>query len=147
MSKLMGKIKKQYVFPWIGGLKDIWSMTSVYFSAINLLLISVTAYYTTISPLFKTPGAFAIYTPWLSIYIFVGGMFALVLIAMVLEYKFIYPSYFTFRNKQEYEHQNLLRGDIKLLADRLTRIEEALGITPAEESKKEPDGEEQSTDS
>lgn len=129
---MKGKIMKQHEIPWIGALKDLYSMTSVYFAALNLLLIAITAFATVIGPLLHTPGAFIIYAPWMNIYLFIGCLAVLVLLAMALEYKYIYPSYFAFRNKQEYEHQNLIRGDIKLLMERLARIEKALGIPPVE---------------
>ncbi len=139
LKKLCHKLLEQKSLPWIGALKDLWAMTSVYISAINFVLITITAYGTTIGPMLRTPGAGWLYLPWMRLQWFILALIIIVLTAMYLEYILVYKSYFTFRNKQEYDHNNLIRADIaalkdqqaaeaKMIDERLTRIERALSI-------------------
>lgn len=109
--------------PWIGMLKDLAVMTMFYVSIINFLLIAITAYFTTLRPFIL------IHAPWFKAWIFIGLLVLLALVLMFLEYKFVYASYFTFRNKQEYEHENLLRKkieDLEKKLDSLSSLEEQL---------------------
>jgi predicted transcriptional regulator len=48
-------------------------------------------------------------------------------IAMLIEYKVIIPSVMAFRNKQEYEHKNLLKKDLQEIKDKLNSIEKRIG--------------------
>jgi hypothetical protein len=111
---------KQHNIPWIGGLKDILTMVAFYMSMINFGLIILTSYEVTLGKYIKT------YLPWFNILYFYLLMFIILGLAMLFEYKFIYPSLYAFRNKQEYSHQNLLRGDLKEIKERLEKIEKAL---------------------
>ena len=45
----------------------------------------------------------------------------------------VYPSWIKFQNRQEYEHENLLRKDHAAIERRLERIEEKLGVKKADE--------------
>jgi len=68
-----------------------------------------------------------IYFPWMKIYIFYGVLLVVAAIAMVVEYKFVYPSFYAFRSQQEYKHQSPLRADLAkvlvLLNDISKRLE------------------------
>ena len=108
-------VAKQKNLPWIGPLKDIVMSTVFYISIINFILISVTAYYTTLRPFLL------IYAPWFKIWMWLSLLVGIVLVMMVLEYKFVYASWYTFRNKQEATHENLI---IK----RIDELEKKLGL-------------------
>ena len=115
MKVKLKNVAKQKNLPWIGPLKDIVMSTVFYISIINFILISVTAYYTTLRPFLL------IYAPWFKIWMWLGFLVGVVLVMMVLEYKFVYASWYTFRNKQEATHENLI---IK----RIDELEKKLGL-------------------
>lgn len=106
-SRLWSKALKQYnVGGWIGGIKDVANHATFWMSALNLGLVAATAYHTTIFPQVEH------LVPWFSFPVFLLSIILLAGTAMLVEYKIIIPSVFTFRNRQEYEHQNLIRKDI-----------------------------------
>jgi len=110
-------LAKQYNFgPWLGGLKDLFSRTMLYISIINFILIAVTAYNVTLK-------AFLLqYVPWITFWMYFAVLVTIVLLAMALEFKFIVPSHYTFLNKQEFEHQNLIRQELKEIKDILDTL-------------------------
>ena len=111
-------VAKQKNLPWIGPLKDIVMSTVFYISIINFILLSVTAYYTTLRPFLL------IYAPWFKIWMWLSLLVGIVLVMMVLEYKFVYASWYTFRNKQEATHENLIIKRIDELEKKLLEGEE-----------------------
>lgn len=123
MRKKLRQILRQYNLGLhVGGIKQILLQTVFYVSIINFLLIAMTAYNTTLR------AHILVALPWFKLWMFIMGLAVLVGIAMVIEYKVIYPSYIAFQNKQEYEHQNLLRVDLAKVLEQLERIEKALGL-------------------
>ena len=116
--RLLHKATKQYNSgPWLGGFKDLASRTIMYLSALSFTQISATFYYTTLKPVV------AQHAPWISFGLYFSVLVFLILLIMLLEYKFIVPSSYTFQNWQEYSHQNLIRGDLRKILDRLDEIE------------------------
>ncbi|KKN23701.1 hypothetical protein LCGC14_0902260 [marine sediment metagenome] len=110
----MKQLGKQYnLGPWLGGFKDLASRTMVYVSAISFTQITATFYYTTLFPNLKET------VPWLTFWMFFGTLVLMVLVIMLIEYKFILPSSYTFLNEQEYKHENLIRKDIRLLQEEM----------------------------
>ena len=110
---------KQHNIPWVGMLKDLAVMTMFYVSIINFILIALTAYYTTLRPVIMA------HAPWFKVWMFLLVLVGLSLIGMLLEYKFVYASYFAFRNKQEFEHENLIKKEIR---EQFEDLRKALGI-------------------
>lgn len=111
--KLLGGVKQNTkVSKWLGGLKDIFAMSSIYLSGVNFLLIAMTAYNTTIKPMLGQPGASLVYLPWMRVQWFIALLALFMLAMMLFEYKVVYPSYYKFKNEQEYNHGNLLRQDL-----------------------------------
>ncbi len=57
--------------------------------------------------------------PWLTLPLF----FVILLVAgsllLVLFYKFVYPSYYAFLNKQVYVHDNPIQRDLSMIKDKL----------------------------
>ena len=118
---ILHKVLRQYKLGWVGGFKDILTMVIFYMSIISFTLVAVTAYNTGLREWLL------IYFPWMKIYIFYGVLLVVAAIAMVVEYKFVYPSFYAFRSQQEYKHQSPLRADLAkvlvLLNDISKRLE------------------------
>jgi hypothetical protein len=98
---------RQRNIPLIGALKDILTQTLFYVSAINFILIAATAYGTTLG------GPIQHSFPWLKFPVFMGFLFLVVITGMFIEYKYVYPSLYCFKNQQEYTHENLIRKDLE----------------------------------
>jgi len=119
--RVKSKVYRQYnLGPWLGGLKDLLIRVLPYISMVNFVLIGVTAYHTTLGPFFE------VHLPWMSIWAFMGGILFMVILLMVIEYKVILPSYFTFFNKQQYEHKNPIRGDLEEIKKEIKRLEDKI---------------------
>ena len=56
---------------------------------------------------------------WLSIPIFFVLIVICCLILMYINYKYLYPSYYAFLNKQVYKHDNPIQQDLKLIKEKL----------------------------
>ena len=117
---ILHKVLRQYKLGWVGGFKDILTMVIFYMSIISFTLVAVTAYNTGLREWLL------IYFPWMKIYIFYGFFLLVALFAMVIEYKFVYPSFYAFRSQQEYKHQSPLRSDLALCLKKLDDISEEL---------------------
>ena len=99
--------------PFLGAFKDLASRTMVYVSALSFFQVTATFYNTTLKP------SFLQYVPWLSFWIYFLTLVVIVLLIMLFEYKFIVPSTYTFINRQEYIHENLIRKDLVLIKAKL----------------------------
>jgi len=114
-------LARQYNFgPWLGGFKDLFSRTMLYISIINFILIAITAYHVTLKVFLLQ------YLPWMSFWMYFIGLVVIVLLAMVLEFKFIIPSHYTFLNRQEFEHQNLIRKELEGIKKELEELRKEL---------------------
>lgn len=107
----------------LGGLKDLAQRTLFYVTAINFVLLVITTF--SVSQFINR----------VSFPVFVAILAVVLLLAMVLEYKFILPSTWRFINKQRYEHGEPLKDDLQKVLDgqsalssRLKRIEKKLEI-------------------
>lgn len=123
------RILKQYTLGWIGGFKDILTMVIFYMSIINFCLVAVTAYNTGLREWLL------VFFPWMKIYIFYGFLFLIALVAMIVEYKFVYPSFYAFRSQQEYKHQSPIQKDLAkclkkldIISDELEQIKKKINI-------------------
>ena len=116
LDNILRKITKQNDSNiWVGGAKEVLGHTIFWVSMINFVLIAATAYNTTLKDYIIN------YMGWVTFPLFMLFLAIVVFIAMLIEYRFIIPSVMAFRNKQEYEHQNLIRKD-------LDKIKKKLGI-------------------
>jgi hypothetical protein len=101
----------------LGGQKNIgkfWGMiaqvagqVAVFVSIINLFLIAVTAYNTTLSGYFEQHGVH------ISFWVFALVIVGLLLVAFLLMWKFALPSYYSSFNEQFYRHDNPIRADLE----------------------------------
>jgi len=104
--KLFGQhnIGKQW-----GMFAQTMGQLAIFVSAINFLLIAITAYNTTLSVWFVNWGIH------IQLWMFLCVVIVLLLVIFVLLYKFALPSYYSVFNEQFYQHDNLLRKDIDVL--------------------------------
>jgi len=107
-----GVMRQHAVGSWLGGLKDLIMRVLLYVSLINFLLIVATAYNTTLRDTLQ------VWAPWLSFPVFLGALVLLLLLLMILEYKVVLPSSWSFVNKQQYEHQSPVKEQL----DRIEKI-------------------------
>ena len=121
--KFWAGFTKQYkISGKIGGFKDLLMRTLFYVSIINFMLIAVTAYHTTLRDTLQA------WFSWLSFPIFLGILVVGLLLMMILEYKIVLPSTWVFMNKQQYEHQNLIREQLDKIEKTLGEIQRKQGI-------------------
>lgn len=120
-DSLIKQVLKQHkMSTHFGGIKDVLGQTIFYTSIINFTLIAITAYNTTIKFYAE------MYVPWFRFWMFILALFIFVIIAMILEYKFVQPSIFAYRNNQEYSHKNPIRRDIAALSVQVKELEEKI---------------------
>ncbi len=114
MYMLRGLLK-QHKVPWVGGLKEMLAQTAFYVSMINFVLIAVVAYSTTLRVFILD------WIPWFKLWMFLGGLVIIVLVVMVLEYKYIAPSLYSFRSKQMFEHESKITDALKRIEGHLEK--------------------------
>ncbi len=102
---------------------------AMFVSAINLFLIAITAYNTTLSSWFVGWGI------RVQLWMFLAVVVVLLLITFVVLYKFALPSYYSVFNEQFYRHDNLLRKDIEILKGTNKTILEKLEALEASKKK------------
>ncbi len=118
VKKSKGLAKQYNLGPWLGGFKDLASRTMIYVSVLSFTQISATFWYTTLQPAISKD------VPWLSFGLYFTTLVLGVLVIMFIEYKFILPSSYTFLNKQEYLHKNLIRQDIEEVMKEVGNLQE-----------------------
>lgn len=113
---MLERMLKQYRFRWVGGFKDMLMHTVFYVSMINFCLIAVTAYNTVIGDYILN------WIPGFRLWMFFAVLILLVLVAMILEYKFVIPSLYSFRSKQMFEHESKVMDELKNISQLLEEI-------------------------
>lgn len=106
---ILGWLRKQKSYPWIGGVKETLAQVMFWGTIVNSLMVAGTFYYTTLRFI----------AAWLPFWAFVGFAVVVVAIAYVIEYKFIVPSIWAFRSKQ------MMGFDTQVL-DKLDAIQNAV---------------------
>lgn len=81
--------------------------TLVWVGILNFLMIAGVAYWTTVRETLSK------YLPWFNFWCWALLLIIVLATAMFLVWKFLYPSFIAFRNKQEFEHQNLIRKELE----------------------------------
>jgi len=120
------KVFTQKRLPGIGAVKDIMIHSAFYFSIVNFGLIAATAYNTTLRPYFQQ------YTPWINFPLFISILAGIAVGTMLLEYKFVLPSYYAFRGKQYWKHESDLAVQLRTLTKKIESLEGKI------EEKKQP---------
>ena len=109
---------KQWNIPWLGAFMESFFVTLPLLSVINFWAI-ITVLYTTVRPHLLQ------YAPWVTMWLFVGCITLLGIIGMVLVYKFVLPSIWTFRQDQMFKHNSNIVDLLKNIDERLARLEES----------------------
>ena len=104
----------------LGAFRILIANVMFYVSMVNFVMISMVAYNTTLREELQP------YAPWFNFPVFVGVMVCGILLAMVVEFKFVMPSVVTFNNSQWYKHQNPAREDLKLILEKIEELEEKI---------------------
>ena|ERR1035437_3359125 len=105
-------IFKQHNLKRIGPVVDVLYLTMPLFSLFAYSMSAITMY-TVINPWMKPV------MPWMTLPLFFGIAFIGCLVAMGLMYKFVYRSYFAFRNNQEYKTDSPIRRDLEMIKKKL----------------------------
>lgn len=109
-EQLKDSLKKQYnIGSWWGSFKLLGQHVSSYVQFVNLGLLVITAYYTSISPYLHSVGINIPFIPF--ILIVVAGL----LILFFLEYKLSFPSFFGVWNEQWWSHNNPMKNEVEKL--------------------------------
>ena len=129
--KIFRRIKQKETGTFIGGLKLQLARSGFYFTIINFGLILITAYYTTIHPLY----------PALPFGVFLACLIFLLVGLMIFEYTIIYPSEVAFTAHQIWKKKrnplfdeiatirkdlDTQKGNSKEILSKLQTIEKAL---------------------
>ena len=89
----MPKIKQKNV-PALGAVIDSFVTSLPLLSLINFVSMMAVLWSTTIQPFAH------LHIPWLNLWLFMGGMTVMVIVAMFITYKYILPSVWAFRYRQ-----------------------------------------------
>ena len=120
-SSLKETFLKQYnIGPWIGALKDLIGRTMFYMTPINLFMLAATTYHVTARDFIWQ------FAPWFNFWIFFFILVFIAILAMIVEYKIIFPSTVHFSNIQGYKHGNLLRRDLEAVMQEIQKIDAKL---------------------
>lgn len=113
---MLKRLLRQYKIPLVGGLKDVLLQTVFYVSMVNFILITVTAYNTTLREYFIR------WIPGFQLWMFFAILIFIIGVLMVLEYKYIVPSFYSFRSKQMFEHESKVMDELKNIHKLLNEI-------------------------
>ncbi len=125
---MLKRVFKQHKVPWVGGLKEMLAQTVFYIAMINFVLIAIVAYNSTLREFILD------WIPGFKLWMFLAVLIAFVLTAMVVEYKYIAPSLYSFRSKQMFGHKSevtdaLKRIEAKLNEDGISREESVVAVS------------------
>ena len=105
-----------------GGIKQVAQQLSFYVQILNLALIGVVAYHTTITDWCSRLGIS------ITLWKFGCAIVFLLCLAAVLEYKFTIPSFYSFWNQQWWEHDNPMRKEMEALRKEVRSLKKAMEV-------------------
>ena len=120
------KLLKQYHIPRVGAIVDSLYTSLPILSIINFLSILTVLYATTREYL-------DIWAPWLTFWMFVGFLGSLTLLTMIVIYKFVLPSVWTFRQKQMFGYESQIIDELKALKEEIRQLSEKAALKEKEE--------------
>ena len=127
----MSIFKQKNIGKQWGAFAQTTAQLSIFITLINLLLLAVTAYNTTLR------GWFVYYDIPLNFWTFMCVIIFLLVVVAVLMYKYALPSFFSFWNEQWYVHDNQLRKDIEGLQESINELTKKVNeLCMTEDSKK-----------
>lgn len=102
------KMLKQYNLPYTGNMQHVIYQTLPMFSVVSNIFTAITMY-----GVWRT--GIMSYMPWMSLPFFLLVLAILVVTAVFINYKFLYQSYFTFQNQQQFPVNSPLIRQIRLM--------------------------------
>ena len=108
-----------------GAIKHTYQQTLPYMTLWNFVMLTSTAYYTTIREAFYAHG---IPMEWWHMALFVIAVLIVVITIMTLEHKYSIPSLYHYTWDQGYTHSTLLPGEIDNIKKKLDLIMEHMEI-------------------
>ncbi len=108
----VSNLLKQRNIKGIGSFIHVLYLTTPLFG-LGAYVMSAITMYTVLLPYIKPV------MPWLTIQAFFGIAFLLFVLVLASFYKFVYPSYMAFQNKQTYIHKNPMQEDLEKIKKRL----------------------------
>jgi len=120
MKKLLSILVKQHQLGQLpGAAKSSFGRVLVYMGYANFSMIAAMSYATFSGTLLQ-------YIPWLTFKIFLAIMVAGLLVVMLLDYKFMLPSEWSFTQEQMWRHMNPTRAELKRMWEKLDKIEKKI---------------------
>lgn len=116
----MNLLKQRRIGTFFGMGKIVLGQASPYVNWLNLALVGVMSFYTTINPLFASWGI------QLPFWIFLVVLIVFIVIVLAGEYSLMLPSYFSAANVQTWNAENPQRELLEQMDKRLDRIEKLL---------------------
>lgn len=110
----------------LGALRDMIQRTQAYYGILNVMLLLITTYTVreaTIKKLF----------PWFNFYWLLGVGVAFIIIVVITDYKFVYPSQIAWHQHEAWKHGSPVRKDFDMVKKHLKKVEKSLGIYEEEE--------------
>jgi hypothetical protein len=108
---------------YLGWFKTMLGAMFFYLTPINFLLLLWTAFHTTIAPWA------AAHAHWLNNpLLFMGIIIGIMLVGLILEFKFMMPSQLAFMNVQGYQHGSPFASDMQTILRNQKILMDKLGI-------------------
>lgn len=117
---IMRILKQHKVGTFFGMAKIVLGQVSPYVNWLNLALVGVMSFYTTINPLFASWGI------QLPFWVFLVALIVFVVIVLAGEYSLMLPSYFSAANVQTWNAENPQKVLLEQMDRRLEKIEKML---------------------
>jgi glycerol-3-phosphate acyltransferase PlsY len=108
----MHKIFKQYNVKGIGTFINVLYLTAPILGIAMYFVNAMTFYTVAQSYIHK-------YASWVNLAVFLILLVCAMLVLVFIFYKFVYPSYYAFLNKQTYIHENPIQRDLKAIKEKL----------------------------
>jgi hypothetical protein len=130
MSKRSQLLKQINIGAWWGAFRNLGSFLTFYLTFANFFLLLM-SWYMLVNPELQKRG---IIVPLFVVLLITVALF---IAALLMEHKFTLPSYFTYWNRQWWNHGNALPGKLDEIQKQLNRIEEAMSKEKIREDKGE----------
>lgn len=128
LSTIRKTLLRQYMIPYVGPVKSLFGGVLFYLSPISFIMLSITTYKVAIAPWA------ALHASWLSLWVFLGILPVVIILGLIVEFKFVVPSITSYSNVQGYIHNSPFVRDLQIVLKKLDEIKKKL-----EENEKQDD--------
>jgi hypothetical protein len=119
------KLSKQYNVKWIGSFINVLYLTAPIIG-IGTSALNAATFFAVVQFYIHQ------FASWVTFPMFFAALIICVLLLLLIFYKFIYPSYYTFLNKQTYIHNNPAMEKLEELEANQLKIMKHLGLNDKE---------------